>query len=89
MREPSESTSPNETALLEASIDRTRKRVATEVDALAERLSPSSIKHEIAVELQRRVFVALATLRKRPAIAVSVLGAGLLLLLWRARSRHA
>jgi len=89
MSEPSEGTSSSETAPLEASIDRTRQRVATEVDALADRLRPASIKHELAVELQRRVFVALATLRKRPAIAVSVLGAGLLLLLWRARSRHA
>jgi len=89
MSEPGESTSSDDTILLEASIDHTRKRVATEVDALAERLKPASLKHELAVELQRRLFVALATLRKRPAVAASVLGAGLLLLVWRARRRHA
>lgn len=84
-----ESSTSSGTALLEASIERTRQRVATEVDALTERLSPESLKHELAVGLQRRAFVAFATLRKRPALTLAVLGAGLLLLAWRARSRQA
>jgi hypothetical protein len=84
-----ERSAPSETDRLEASIDGTRRRVARDVDAIADRLRPSSIKHELVVQLERRAFTAVATLRKRPALALAVLGAGVLLLLWRARVRHA
>jgi hypothetical protein len=81
---------PSAAALeLQAQIAMTRQRVASEVDAIAERIKPENIKRQIVSSLQERAYAALEVLRRNPVPVAVALGAGLLLLVWRGRGRHA
>lgn len=81
---------PSEAArLLHAQIAVTRRRVASEVDAITERIKPENIKRQVVHSLQQRAAVALYVARRNPVPVAVALGAGLLLLIWRARARHA
>lgn len=74
--------------LLQAEIAVTRQRVASEVDAIAEKIKPENIKRQIVSSLQERAYAALDLARRNPVPVAVALGAGLLLLIWRSRARH-
>jgi len=81
---------PSAAALeLQAQIARTRQRVASEVDAIAERIKPENIKRQLVRSLQDRAVAALDLARRNPVPVAVAFGAGLLLLIWRSRARHA
>ncbi len=81
---------PSEAAqLLQAQIAATRQRVASEVDAIAEKIKPENIKRQLVLAIKARAMVAWQLARRNPAPLAAVLGAGVLLMIWRGRSRHA
>ncbi|RYZ06132.1 MAG: DUF3618 domain-containing protein [Myxococcales bacterium] len=74
---------------LQAQIAMTRQRVASEVDAIAEKIKPENIKRQLVSSLQERAYAALDLARRNPVPVAVAFGAGLLLLIWRSRARHA
>jgi hypothetical protein len=84
------STEPSAAAqALHAQIALTRQRVASEVDAIAEKIKPENIKRQIVSSLQERAYAALDLARRNPVPVAVAFGAGVLLLIWRSRARHA
>jgi Protein of unknown function (DUF3618) len=81
---------PSEAAqLLQAEIAVTRQRLASQVDELAERIKPENIKRQLVSSLRERAFAALDLARNNPVPVAMACGAAVLLLIWRARARHA
>jgi hypothetical protein len=80
--EPSEAT-----RLLQAEIALTRQRVASEVDAIAERIKPENIKRQVVSSLRERAFAALDLARRNPVPVAVACGAAVLVLVLRSRSR--
>jgi Protein of unknown function (DUF3618) len=81
---------PSEAAqMLQAQIALTRQRVASEVDAIAERIKPENIKRQLVSSLRERAFAAMALARRNPVPVAVACGAAVLLLVWRTRARHA
>jgi Protein of unknown function (DUF3618) len=76
------------TQQLQAEIALTRQRVASELDAIAERIKPENIKRRMVASLQDRAVAALDLARRNPVPVALALGAGFLLLIWRARSNR-
>lgn len=75
--------------LLQAEIAMTRQRVASEVDAIAEKIKPENIKRQVIASLQDRAYAAVELARRNPVPVAVALGAGLLFVIWRSRARHA
>lgn len=81
---------PSEAAQqLHSEIAITRQRVASEVDAIAEKIKPENIKRQVVRSLQVRAFAALGLARRYPVPAVLALGACVGLLIWRHRAHTA
>lgn len=72
---------------LQAEIAITRARVASEVDAIADKFTSAHVKRQLASSAQRMSRIALQLAKQNP-VPVAVLGLGLALLVWKAASRR-
>jgi hypothetical protein len=71
---------------MQADIAITRQRVASEVDAIADKFTSAHVKRQLASSAQRWGNVALQLAKQNP-IPTALLGIGLVVLFWRARTR--
>lgn len=72
---------------LQAEIAVTRERLASEVDAIADKFTSAHVKRQLASQAQRASRIALAVAKQNP-IPLAVLGVSVLLLVWKAVSRR-
>lgn len=81
---------PSEAAQqLQLEIAITRQRVASEVDAIAEKIKPENIKRQVVRSLRERALAALSLARRHPVPTALAFSACLGLLIWRRRASGA
>ena len=73
---------------LQAEIAITRARVASEVDAIADKFTSAHVKRQLVSSAQRLTRIGLQLAKQNP-VPLAVLGLGLALLVWRTASRRA